>query len=190
MGEITVHQNSDLVLGDVRYSAPELIENNNIYAAKCLDTYSFAMLILECITEEVPFPHLSHDAAVIHVRINRRQHPPRPDGRDPRNSVSNDLWDLMMRCWSFNANQRPKMAHVHSFFLNSLGRGGAEGIDQREGTGEEAPNAPTSAGGNVGTFFVSDNADDEAGWPGFSLINHGHAAPLTMGQSKPVKHRL
>ena len=176
--------------GDVRYLAPELVENNDTYAATCLDTYSFAMLILECITEEAPFPNLSHDAAVIHARINRRQCPPRPDGQDPRNCVSDGLWDLMMRCWSFKANRRPTMAHVHSFFLNPPDRRSVEEIPQRERTGEEVANVPMASDHNAGTFVASEIADDDAGWPRFSLIGRGQTAPLITGQSKPMKRCL
>ena len=104
----------------VRYSAPELIESNNVSATTHSDAYSFAMLILECITEEVPFSNLSRDAAVIHARISKRQCPPRPDGRDGKNRVSDDLWELMMRCWTVRPDQRPTMEQVHSFFLHQV----------------------------------------------------------------------
>jgi len=105
--------------GDVvRFQAPELIENNNGHPTTHSDTYSFAMLILQCITEEVPFFNLTRDAAVIHARISKRQYPPRPDGQDKKNSVSDSLWDLMMRCWSVKPDHRPTMELVHRFFLD------------------------------------------------------------------------
>ncbi|KAF9653023.1 kinase-like protein [Thelephora ganbajun] len=104
--------------GDVvRYSAPELIENNNVSATTHSDTYSFAMLTLECITEEVPFSNLTRDAAVIHARISKRQCPPRPDA-DRKDLFSDGLWDLMTRCWAVKPDHRPTMEHVHSFFLD------------------------------------------------------------------------
>ena len=108
--------------GDVvRYSAIELIEGGSVPATMHSDTYSFAMLILECITEEVPFSSLSRDAAVIHARVAKRQSPPRPgiqNPEDPKNSVSDGLWDLMMRCWSIKPEDRPTMEYVHSFFAD------------------------------------------------------------------------
>ena len=102
----------------VRYSAPELLKNGELTAKTNSDTFSFAMLILECITEEVPFPKLSRDAAVIHARISKEQCPLRPDGQDQRKRVSNELWDLMTRCWSARPDRRPTMEYVHSFFLH------------------------------------------------------------------------
>ena len=101
----------------MRYSAPELIENNNIPATKSSDSYSFAMLILECFTEKVPFHEHSRDAAVIHARISKRQFPPRPDGHGQKNRVSDDLWSLMKRCWSVKPDERPTMEQIHSHFL-------------------------------------------------------------------------
>ena len=41
--------------GAVRYLAPELIDIDDGLATADSDTYSFAMLILECITEKMPF---------------------------------------------------------------------------------------------------------------------------------------
>jgi len=101
----------------VRYSAPELIENSYVSATKSSDSYSFAMLILECITEKIPFHEHSRDAAVIHARISKKQMPPRPDGHSSRNRVSDDLWSLMKRCWSITPDDRPTMEQIHSFFL-------------------------------------------------------------------------
>jgi len=102
----------------VRYSAPELLKNSGSTATTHSDTFSFAMLILECVTEKIPFPTLFRDAAVIHARISKEQCPPRPDGPDQKNRVSDALWDLMKRCWSTKLDGRPTMENVHGFFLN------------------------------------------------------------------------
>ena len=104
----------------IRYSAPELLENSNVYATKNSDAYSFAMLILECITEKIPFHEFSRDAAVVHARISKRQVPPRPDGQSPRNRVSDDLWDLMKRCWSIKPDDRPTVEDIYNFFLPNV----------------------------------------------------------------------
>jgi serine/threonine protein kinase len=98
----------------IRYAAPELIEHNNFSITTHADTYSFALLILECITEVPPFSNISRDAAVIHARISKKQTPPRPE----KNLVSDELWDLMNRCWSIVPDQRPTMEVVHRFFLD------------------------------------------------------------------------
>ncbi|KAF9778755.1 kinase-like domain-containing protein [Thelephora terrestris] len=100
-----------------RYAAPELIIHKGSTATTHSDTYSFAMLILECITEAVPFPDIIDDAGVIHARISKRQTPPRPSGQESGNHISDNLWHLMHRCWSIEPHKRPTMEHVHHFFL-------------------------------------------------------------------------
>ena len=106
--------------GDVRYIATEHIGDVGdvvVPATKHSDTFSFAMLILECITEEAPFSSLVRDAAVLHARTTKGQCPPRPDEQGGKNQVSDDLWKLMMGCWAVRPDQRPTMDQVHSFFL-------------------------------------------------------------------------
>ena len=102
----------------IRYGAIELIDGRNVPATIESDTYSFAMLILECITEKIPFSGLSGDSTVLHARANKRQTPPRPDVHNPKGGVSDGLWNLMMRCWSINPKGRPTMNYVHTYFVD------------------------------------------------------------------------
>ena len=98
--------------------APELIKDSSISATTHSDTYSFAMLILECITEEAPFSNLASDIKVLYAKTLKEQCPPRPDGQDGKSHIPDDLWELMMRCWVVKPDQRPTMEQVHSFFLH------------------------------------------------------------------------
>ena len=82
---------SPTVSSGIRYLAPERIEDGNIPATMQSDVYSFAMLILECVTEEAPFSNIVRDAAVVHARIGKKEIPPRPDGQDRKNRVSDGL---------------------------------------------------------------------------------------------------
>ena len=104
--------------GCIRYIAPELIEDNDASATECSDTYSFAMLILECITEGAPFSNLASDVKVLYAKTLKGQCPSRPDGQDGKNYIPDDLWVFMMRCWAVEPGQRPTMEQVHSFFLH------------------------------------------------------------------------
>ena len=104
----------DLSGDTMRYSAPELLYEDTDHT-KASDTYSFAMLILACITENPPFPDLSRSYEILSARSYKRQNPPRPDGP---NNIPDDLWDLMERCWERKPRQRPTMEQVHGFFLN------------------------------------------------------------------------
>ena len=104
--------------GDVRYVATEHIGDVIVPGTTHSDTFSFALLILECITERMPFFSTARDAAVLHARITKGQCPPRPNGRDGKDGVSDDLWKLMTGCWAVKPDQRPTMEQVHSFFLH------------------------------------------------------------------------
>ncbi|KAF9783716.1 kinase-like domain-containing protein [Thelephora terrestris] len=102
----------------IRYAAPELIRDNCSTRTVSSDTYSFAMLILVCVTEEVPFLNITHDAAVVHARItNGPLLPSRPNELEGGEWVSDGLWNLMERCWSYSPGQRPTMEEIHRFFL-------------------------------------------------------------------------
>ena len=106
----------------VRRSAIELLEGSGVLPTMNSDTYSFAMLILECITEKAPYSDINRDATVIHVRLVKRHLPPRPGiqcPKDSRNYLSDSLWDLMVRCWSEGPSGRPTMEQVHSFLLTT-----------------------------------------------------------------------
>ena len=113
--EVNPNRTSTGMSGDVlRYTAIEFF-NEGAKHSKASDTYSFAMLILECITENPPFPHLSKDHEIISARFGNRQNPPRPDGP---NNIPDDLWGLMERCWKENPRERPTMRKVLGFFVN------------------------------------------------------------------------
>ena len=108
----------------MRYLAPELIKDANALETTVSDTFSFGMLMLECITEKVPFFNLSDNAAVIHARtIGERTvgewYPPRPDEPGPTGRVSDLLWEFMLCCWSIQCEQRPTMEEVHSFLSSN-----------------------------------------------------------------------
>ena len=97
-----------------RYTAPELINNYDFPVTAHSDTYSFALLILECVTEAPPFSNINPDAGLIHARISKQLSPYRPEG-----SIPDELWELMNRCWVIVPEQRPSMDYVHRFFLSA-----------------------------------------------------------------------
>ena len=96
-----------------RWLAPELIAGQS--PNKEADTYSFAMAMLELLTEKRPYPDVRRDAAVIH-RIMSGEEPARPQGADIW--LSDGLWVLMQRCWQRDILSRPSMAEVTLFLKN------------------------------------------------------------------------
>jgi len=94
------------------------IQSNNVPATTHSDTYSFALLVLECVTEERPFSQFEREAAVIHARMTKRKCPSRPDGQDQRRRISDSVWKLMVGCWNPVPDRRPSMETVNSFLSN------------------------------------------------------------------------
>jgi hypothetical protein len=72
-------------IGALRWRAPECLTKQPVFAS---DVYSFAMCIIEAVTNAVPFYGLPDDA----VRENLRNGdiPDRPDG------IADDVWDLVV----------------------------------------------------------------------------------------------
>lgn len=102
--------------GSARYVAPELIESNEASTTMLSDVYSFAMLVLECISQDKPFANLRRDAAVIHAVVNKKQHPGRPVGPMSEKWLSDALWEVMKKCWATTPATRPLMEQVCDFF--------------------------------------------------------------------------
>ena len=98
--------------GSTRWLAPELIEGLILSPTFPADTYSFAMAILELLTGKHPFANLKRDAAVIHNIVVLRLTPARPEAPEVKRWLSDDLWELMQKCWSPDARLRPLMTVV------------------------------------------------------------------------------
>ncbi|TCD67662.1 hypothetical protein EIP91_012172 [Steccherinum ochraceum] len=98
--------------GSARWLAPELIMTETAPFTLACDTYSFAMTILECLTNQSPFASLKRDAQVIHRLMTDRLPPERPQTEDSVKWISDELWVLMIECWSYQPEDRPLMQDV------------------------------------------------------------------------------
>ncbi|KAF9479740.1 kinase-like protein [Pholiota conissans] len=95
--------------GSARWLAPELIEGSS--PTMGADTYSYAMAVLELLTERQPYADIKRDAAVIHDIIFLKRTPSRPH-RGTTQWLSDALWDLMQQCWHQDSLTWPSMAEV------------------------------------------------------------------------------
>jgi serine/threonine protein kinase len=98
--------------GSARWLAPELLEGSIASPTFPADTYSYAMVILELLTGKHPFANLKRDASVIHNIVVLKQIPIRPEDPHVKRWLSDDLWELMRKCWSSEALARPLMSYV------------------------------------------------------------------------------
>ncbi|KAG6841133.1 hypothetical protein C0991_001523 [Blastosporella zonata] len=113
--------------GTSRYQAPELhiVESDDVDASsgrraihntKATDVYAWGGLCYEILTDNVPFHELSNEYTVV-FQIMKGGTPSKPhDTSDAwlRNGLTAELWDLMLKCWKRDPEERPTMAAVVS----------------------------------------------------------------------------
>ncbi|KAF8576787.1 kinase-like protein, partial [Ramaria rubella] len=98
--------------GSVRWMAPEVLflSPHDASPKTCAsDTYSYGSVVLEILTGEPPYKELSNDLQVLN-QVMQGYKPKRP----LKPVVNPGVWDLMERCWSVPASERPQMAFVLS----------------------------------------------------------------------------
>ncbi|KXN89363.1 Dual specificity protein kinase splA [Leucoagaricus sp. SymC.cos] len=100
--------------GGTRWLAPEIVDGGS--PSKSSDTYSFAMTILELITEKYPLAEFKNDISVIRAMAKPPLEPKRPTGDKVIKWLTDELWALMSRCWAMSPEERPIMEIV----LNEL----------------------------------------------------------------------
>ncbi|KIJ38918.1 hypothetical protein M422DRAFT_231000 [Sphaerobolus stellatus SS14] len=93
-----------------RYLAPELISSAQSELTRPSDVYSFALLCLEILSGSPPYHDISDEQLISHVRIGVP--PDRATSDLAGRWLSDDVWDLLLSCWSFDPTSRPEMASV------------------------------------------------------------------------------
>ncbi|EXX54109.1 Skm1p [Rhizophagus irregularis DAOM 197198w] len=92
------------VYGVLPYMAPEVLRGYQY--TKAADIYSFGIIMNEFLSEEIPFNDIPHDH-ILAIKICRGLRP----------KISEDipkfLVDLIMKCWDFNAENRPSVKELY-----------------------------------------------------------------------------
>jgi len=148
-------------LDEVRWMAPEVVSyqsmlasdiqegeaTSNLYqVTRASDVHSFGMTALEILTHQPPFAHRKSPFGVI-VDLTSGVRPMRPGTErapvfswetshvrrvSPQPSISDELWDLITKCWAHNPCERPGIGIVDSWIkVLSLSEGIAmQGSDE------------------------------------------------------------
>ncbi|KAF8959879.1 kinase-like domain-containing protein [Flammula alnicola] len=114
-------------LQEVRWMAPELIDppptstpvavhsqtgDENVYCVSTQsDVHSFAMTVLELMTLKPPFAHRRHAYRVI-MDLTSGVRPPRPVGPYEKREMTDEVWELLGKCWAHDPAARPDMEIV------------------------------------------------------------------------------
>ncbi|KAG1781798.1 kinase-like domain-containing protein [Suillus placidus] len=104
--------------GAVRWTAPELLseEEPDSTITTQSDIYSFGNIFLQVLTGNVPWPHLTREAAILRKVIFERELHPRPDD----GCVADQFWNFMIHCWSIVPTDRPSAAEALQFVDHEL----------------------------------------------------------------------
>ncbi|KAK7689171.1 hypothetical protein QCA50_007862 [Cerrena zonata] len=80
------------------------------------DVYSFGMIMYACLAGFKPFAELK-TSALMYAKIYKGTKPRRESDewrqKWKKNWCTDEMWNLMMRCWSTNPKERPSMKEVH-----------------------------------------------------------------------------
>jgi hypothetical protein len=101
--------------GTVRWQAPELhnpSSSGTFRNSKALDIYAFACVCYEMFSGNFPFYEIHQDHSVV-VDVMEGKRPARPlhDLISTR-GLSDELWNLIERCWAQNPSKRPTATEV------------------------------------------------------------------------------
>ncbi|TFK53815.1 kinase-like protein [Heliocybe sulcata] len=105
------------VWGTMRWNAPELLVPElygrnaaNNCPSKESDVYAFGLLAWQIFSGIVPFSNIRSDANAV-LRIVQGDRPSRTQQCNEA-GLTNELWDLIERCWVANDHLRPTMSEV------------------------------------------------------------------------------
>ncbi|KXN92514.1 Serine/threonine-protein kinase HT1 [Leucoagaricus sp. SymC.cos] len=99
------------------YSAPELSLEDDSRPMRVTDVWAFGCLGHEVLSGKVLFCQISSDSKAISA-IGRGDKPARP-GQDGRggSAINNAIWDLLMRCWEYEAADCPTSSNFQEMLL-------------------------------------------------------------------------
>ena len=100
--------------GTMRWMSPELFDPERFglkdkRQTKESDCYALAMVILEVLTSQVPFPR--HDGFIVMRKVVDGERPERPQGQEAAWFTDN-LWRMLEQCWSSDPKLRPAVEAV------------------------------------------------------------------------------
>ncbi|KAG6907968.1 hypothetical protein DXG01_006693 [Tephrocybe rancida] len=103
--------------GTAGFEAPELVDpdkdESSYRRTEASDVFAFGMVCYETIfVNKPPFGQVMPQAATIN-KIRKGQHPERPvDGRHLEKGLTNEIWEIMKRCWAYEPDDRPTATEI------------------------------------------------------------------------------
>jgi len=96
--------------GAVRWTAPELLESDDLQPTTLSDIYSLGSIMLQVLSGKVPWHEIKREVVII--REIHQGHTPSCPSQSP---LVSELWPFIVRCWSFSPDKRPTAGNALEF---------------------------------------------------------------------------
>ncbi|OCH94856.1 kinase-like protein [Obba rivulosa] len=113
--KLTVLATRSAYVGSMRWTAPEIMDPEHFGLQRAqldrrTDMYSLAMVMWEVFTGSIPFSNLPRDATVMNKVLSggRPDRPYQAMGL----GLTDDVWEIMQRCWEEDLSARPAACDV------------------------------------------------------------------------------
>jgi hypothetical protein len=93
-----------------RWTAPELLKMDLALSTPASDTYSFAMVVVQIFSGQVPFPEAKNDTAAA-AKVLCGARPEKPQDAH-RRGLTPAVWTWLENCWQEDLISRPSMSLV------------------------------------------------------------------------------
>lgn len=113
----TTSETQGSFLSLARYSAPELLGEDDIQPTTAADIWSFACLCYELLSGKIPFYQIVKDFRVSGA-VAKGSKPIRPgQGGMAGNEIGDAIWQLMLMCWEYEPKDRPCALKIKQVLL-------------------------------------------------------------------------
>ncbi|KAG2055087.1 kinase-like protein [Suillus hirtellus] len=105
--------------GNMRWMAPELLlereDGSQVRPSEQSDMYSFGGVMLQVLTNKVPYYHLTNDARIIFC-IAKSETP----SRSRYSALPEKYWEFIEQCWSTDPSDRPSTERADTTIRNEF----------------------------------------------------------------------
>ncbi|KAG6907965.1 hypothetical protein DXG01_006690 [Tephrocybe rancida] len=97
------------------FESPELVDSekdeSSYRRTEASDVFAFGMVCYQIFVNKFPFGKVTR--LIARKKIRNGQHPERPvDGRHLEQGLTNEIWDMMKRCWAYKPDDRPTATEI------------------------------------------------------------------------------
>ncbi|KDN40368.1 hypothetical protein RSAG8_08131, partial [Rhizoctonia solani AG-8 WAC10335] len=118
VSSLVFSESSNSRSGSLRWAAPEILLEEVHKRTIESDVYALGMTMLEIFTGEVPYPECRQDFTIL-KRVEKGTIPNRPVEK-LKDQQGDMMWQLLLRCWSWNSSWRPLAGQVFDDLVSRI----------------------------------------------------------------------